>query len=269
MSRHAQLKLFAVTTPEPAALPDGARWRTVTTPYQSIGFVLQRSRRRSIGFIVDDAGLRVTAPTWTTLGQIDAAVITRSRWIMEKLHLRQQRLEHQATADKLWKHHGRIPYLGIHIGLELCPAQKASQFSGTPDAPHDNDTLLLALPEDASVQRIQDSAHTWLQRQATWWFGQRLEHFLAVSGQKLDSWRLSSATTRWGSCSSARRILLNWRLIHFRHELIDYVIAHEVAHLREMNHSSAFWREVERLMPDFAAARLELRHHRPGVLPLI
>src|SRR5690554_109114 len=168
MSRHAQLKLFAVTTPEPAALPDGARWRTVTTPYQSIGFVLQRSRRRSIGFIVDDTGLRVTAPTWATRAQIDAAVVARSRWIMEKLQLRQQRLEHQAAADKLWKHQGRIPYLGIHIALKLCAAQKEVQFSGIPEAPRKDDKLVLALPENASEQRIQDSVHTWLQRQATW-----------------------------------------------------------------------------------------------------
>lgn len=269
MSPRTQLKLFAVTTPKPAALPDGARWRTVTTPYQPIGFVLQRSRRRSIGFIVDDTGLRVTAPTWTTLGQIDAAVIARSRWIMEKLHLRQQRLEHQATADKLWRRQCRIPYLGVHISLDLCASHQDTQFLGTPDAPQNSDMLVLALPGNATEQRIQDSVHTWLQRQATWWFSQRLEHFLAISGQSLHSWSLSAATTRWGSCSTARRILLNWRLIHFKHELIDYVIAHEVAHLREMNHSKAFWREVERLMPDFAPARVELRRHRPGVLPLI
>lgn len=268
MSRHAPLKPSAITTPEPSVLPHGARWRTVTTPCQPIGFVLQRSRRRTIGFIVDDKGLRVTAPAWATLAQIDAAVITRSRWIVEKLQQRQQRLEHQAEADKLWKHHGRIPYMGVHITLELCDKHD-TQFNGIPEAPQDNDTLCLALPGNAPEQHIQDSVHRWLQQQAAWWFGQRLEHFLAISGQTLQNWRLSAATTRWGSCSSARRILLNWRLIHFRHELIDYVIAHEVAHLREMNHSNAFWREVERLMPDFSTYRLELKRHRPGVLPLI
>lgn len=269
MSRRTQLELFAITTPEPAALPDGARWRTVTTPYQPIGFTLQRSRRRSIGFIIDDTGLRVTAPTWTTLAQIDEAVIARSRWIMEKLQLRQERLAQQATADSLWRQHGQIPYLGRHIGLELCVRSKEVRFDGCPDAPQDGDRLFLPLPDNASEQRIQDSVHAWLQRQARWWFGRRLDHFLTLSGESLHSWRLSAATTRWGSCSSARRIMLNWRLIHFRHELIDYVIAHEVAHLREMNHSKAFWREVERLMPGFAPARLELRRYRPGVLPLI
>lgn len=269
MSRRTQLELFAITTPRPASLPDGAQWRTINTPYQPLGFVLKRSRRRSIGFIIDDTGLNVTAPPWVPLEQIDAAVISRSGWIMEKLHLRQKHQKQQAKAHKLWTQHGRIPYMGKHIELELCDAQQETRFQGQDDAPREGDTLLLPLPAAAHEQRIQDSVHAWLQRQAKWWFGLRLNHFLDLSGQCLQGWRLSAATTRWGACSSARRITLNWRLIHFRHELIDYVIAHEVAHLREMNHSAAFWREVERLMPGFENARLELRRHRPGVLPLI
>jgi len=269
MSRRTQLELFSITTPEPAVLPDGAQWRTVSTALERIGYVLRRSRRRSIGFIIDDTGLRVTAPTWATLSQIDAAVVARSDWIVEKLRLRQQRLQHEAVADTLWKHHGRIPYMGTHITLELHASQKATIFSGAREAPQDGDRLTLALPDDAHHQRIQDTAHAWLAQQARWWFSQRLNHFLAISGQSLQGWRLSSATTRWGSCSSARRIMLNWRLIHFSHDIIDYVIAHEVAHLREMNHSKAFWQELGRLMPDFASAKAVLRHHRPGALPLI
>lgn len=269
MSRRTQLELISATTPEPAVLPEGTRWRTVTAASQRIGYVLQRSRRRSIGFMVDDTGLRVTAPTWVTFSQVDAAVVARSGWIMDKLRLRQQRLQHQLVADTLWKHQGRIPYMGTHITLELHASRKTAIFSGVCDAPQEGDTLTLTLPSDATHQRIQDSVHAWLQQQAKWWFNQRLDHFLAISGQSLQGWRLSSATTRWGSCSSARRIMLNWRLIHFRHDIIDYVIAHEIAHLREMNHSKPFWQELERLMPDFATAKAELRHHRPGVLPLI
>ena len=144
------------------------------------------------------------------------------------------------------------------------PAQEA-RFSGRPDVPEPGDTLSLPLPEQASEQRIQDSVHAWLQRQARWWFGLRLQHFLEISGQSLQSGRLSAATTRWGSCTSARRILLNWRLIHFNHDVIDYVIA-QVAHLREMNHSPPSGAKL-RLMPHYAPARLELKRHRPGVLP--
>jgi predicted metal-dependent hydrolase len=80
--------------------------------------------------------------------------------------------------------------------------------------------------------------------------------------------RLSSARTRWGSCSARSGIRLHWRLIHCPPALIDYVVAHEVAHLVEMNHSPRFWAVVGSLYPDWSAARLRL-HEAARTLPLI
>jgi predicted metal-dependent hydrolase len=77
---------------------------------------------------------------------------------------------------------------------------------------------------------------------------------------------LSSAATRWGSASADGRIRLNWRLVHFAMPVIDYVVAHELAHLREMNHSPAFWEVVRTALPGFEQARGALRHE---VLPLL
>ena len=70
---------------------------------------------------------------------------------------------------------------------------------------------------------------------------------------------LSAARTRWGSCSLRSGIRLNWRLIHFPADTVDYVVAHELAHLREMNHSPRFWAVVGEIYPDYQAARDELK----------
>jgi predicted metal-dependent hydrolase len=70
---------------------------------------------------------------------------------------------------------------------------------------------------------------------------------------------LSSAATRWGSASADGSIRLNWRLVHFALPVIDYVVTHELAHLREMNHSPAFWDVVRQALPGFEAARGRLR----------
>jgi predicted metal-dependent hydrolase len=70
---------------------------------------------------------------------------------------------------------------------------------------------------------------------------------------------LSSAQTRWGSASSNGTIRLNWRLIHFPMSSIDYVVAHELAHLREMNHSPRFWDVVRSVLPDYEQLRGSLR----------
>ena len=80
--------------------------------------------------------------------------------------------------------------------------------------------------------------------------------------------RLSNARTRWGSCSSRSGIRLHWRLVHLSPALIDYVVAHEVAHLVEMNHSPRFWAVVERLYPDWREARAALRR-AAATLPVI
>lgn len=253
----------------PPALPHGARWREIDTPLQTIGFVVIRSRRKSIGLVVNDDGLQIRAPNWVTWPQIDAAVIERASWIVDKLKIRQQRQAQLATATTLWETGGILPYMGVRIHLQLDAGLQEHAFEGQAVRPVHGDVLTLSLPNDASRERVRDSVHAWLQQQARLWFEQRLQHFLAKGELTMQGWRLSSATTRWGSCSSQGNIMLNWRLIHFKHSVIDYVIAHEVAHLREMNHGKNFWREVERLMPDFAAARNALRQHNPGSLPLL
>lgn len=83
----------------PLLLPTGARWREVRTPEQIIGFILRRSRRKSIGLVVNDDGLQITAPNWATLGQIDATVMEKSRWILRKLGTRQARQTQLATME--------------------------------------------------------------------------------------------------------------------------------------------------------------------------
>ena len=256
-----------VPTPCPDPLPPGARWREVPTEQQPIGFVLLRSRRRSIGFVITDDGLRVTAPSWVTLTQIDEAVREKARWIITKLrewHARKQQL---AIAHTRWQAGGELPYLGKRIVLGVGGDSRQSRLSGDADAPQDGDTLLLALPSAADQSRIRDAAQAWLQQRAGAWFGARLAHFLQISGLKIRRWRLSSAATRWGSCTSDGNIMLNWRLIHFAPSIIDYVIAHELAHLREMNHSQDFWREVGQILPDFEDAKNILRRHDPASLP--
>ena len=256
-----------VPTPRPDPLPDGARWREVATPQQAIGFVLLRSRRRTIGFLIAEDGLRVTAPNWVTLSQVDDAVREKARWILSKLrdwHARRQQL---AMSHTRWQDGGELPYLGRRIVLRLAADRRQAALDGDAAAPHDGAMLWLPLPAEADQTRVRDAAQAWLQQRAGDWFGARLGHFLQATGLTISRWRLSSAATRWGSCTSDGKIMLNWRLIHFAPAIIDYVIAHELAHLREMNHSNDFWAEVGNILPGFEDAKKQLRRHDPASLP--
>ena len=90
-------------------------------------------------------------------------------------------------------------------------------------------------------EQIRDAVQSWFQRQAKRIFEERCRHFAARLGVRMTRLSLSSAATRWGSAGADGAIRLHWRLVHFALPTIDYVVAHELAHLREMNHSAAFW----------------------------
>jgi len=263
-----QLSLFpsAHDTPPPI-LPKDCSWHTLTIEGSPLGYALRRSRRKSIGLVVRDAGLLIQAPTWASQRQIDETIAQKSHWIQEKLRKRAERLELLALQASQWREDGRIPYLGVPIRLHLDGGQ-ALRYQGNPDVPAEGDCLSLPLPRDAGADRIQERAQGWLQQRARLTFGIRLNHYLGLAGETISGWSLSSAQGRWGSCTSQRHIRLNWRLIHFAPTLIDYVVAHEVAHLRHMDHSVAFWREVDRLYPDFKQARDTLARHTPQSQPL-
>ena len=276
----SQLELLLTESPgsppswiqPPQSMPAGARWRVVQTGADAVGFVLVRSKRRSIGFVIGDEGLRVTAPNWVTLTQVDHAVVEKMPWILSKLQEWQRRKDSMAMAHTRWQSGGELPYLGCSIVLRVgTPSHDAprgrAHFEGDHRAPLPGQHLWLPLPADADNSRVREMAQSWLQGQAKSWFDGRLKHFLDQTGLCITKWRLSSASTRWGSCTSDGHIMLNWRLIHFSPMIIDYVIAHELAHLREMNHSRDFWHEVELLYPDYLSAKKILKRFSPDGVP--
>jgi len=116
------------------------------------------------------------------------------------------------------------------------------------------------------VTALRDSVLGFLRDHALALFRERAEMLAPRAGRSAPTIRLSNAKTQWGSCHPDGRVFLSWRLVHLDLHLVDYVIAHELAHLDEMNHSAKFWRVVERLYPDWRAARRELRE-RERALP--
>jgi len=111
-----------------------------------------------------------------------------------------------------------------------------------------------------SKPRAKSARHNdgWYRRHAQSYFRGRVERYSAVLGIEPPRVFISNAQTRWGSCNANREVRLNWRLIQASPHIIDYVVAHELAHLKEMNHSARFWRVVERMCPGYQTARTEL-----------
>lgn len=228
-----------------------------------LDYVLLRSKRRSIGFMIDDDGLRITAPKWVTLAEIDHAIREKQQWILRKLNDRRERSARRLKPQMAWCDGGTLPFLGADITLRILTQQaQGIAFDAS------SRELIISLPADAAEQQLKDRVQSWLQSEAKRLFAERLPVYAEKLDVTFQSFRLSSALTQWGSCTADGRIRLNWRLIHFALPLIDYVIAHELSHLREMNHSARFWATVQSVFPEFQEARKALRERAPETLPL-
>ena len=234
-----------------------------------VAYTLRRSHRRSIGFTVGPEGLRVAAPRWTGIGEIEAALAAKAAWIVRNLAEQRERAGRLEASRIDWRDGATLPYLGETLRITFDVAAKRATLDAKPDtvpvagsvaaATAPPCTLRLPLPADAAPAAIRDATHRWLLAEARRIFAERAAHFAALLGVRPSRLALSSARTRWGSASARGAVRLNWRLVHFGLPTIDYVVAHELAHLRHMNHGAAFWALVATVIPDVAAQRRTLR----------
>ncbi|RZI41788.1 M48 family peptidase [Herbaspirillum sp. HC18] len=254
-------ELFPFPTLSGGVAPTGRR--RVQVRDHILEYRLLRSKRRSIGFVIDEDGLRLTAPKWVTIAEIESAIREKQRWILTKLNERRERSARRLQPHMQWCDGAVLPYLGGDITLRILAAQASGiAYDGSARE------LTVSLPPDAGEQQLKDRVQGWLQLEAKRIFAERLPVYAEKLGVAYQSFALSSAATQWGSCTAEGKIRLNWRLIHFALPMIDYVIAHELSHLREMNHSPRFWATVQSIFPEFEAAKRALRDSGPETLPI-
>lgn len=234
--------------------------RAIQLGEHRVAYALRRARRRSIGFVVSAEGLTVSAPRWVGVGAVEDALREKAPWILRKLQEQRERGHRVAAARVDWRDGTSIPFLGMQVVIVLDARATGAVLHTAGFAPGvSRPALHLGLPHSATPAQIRDTVQSWLQRQARGIFEERCAVFAPRLGVRMKRLSLSSAATRWGSASADGSIRLNWRLVHFAMPVIDYVVTHELAHLREMNHSAAFWEVVRTALPAFEQARGALR----------
>ena len=195
-----------------------------------------RRRRRTLGITIDADGLKVSAPLRAAWRDIEGFVREKERWILAKLAEWAQAPRPAIVRGVSGE---RLPVFGELVVLQQGdgPARRAG------------DTLIFAdLP--ALIE--------WLKAAALDALRPRVTHFAARLGRAAPRVRISNARTQWGVCTEDGAIRLSWRLVHLEPALADYVVAHETAHLVELNHSRRFYRLLASLYPDWPAARERL-----------
>jgi predicted metal-dependent hydrolase len=227
-----------------------------------VAYEFRRAKRKNIGFAVGPEGLVVSAPRWVPLREVDDALRAKSRWIVNKLESARERQSRLEAARIDWKDGATFPYLGEQVIVVLDPRSDAGGVLNTdgealPGMPRH--TLHIGLAQNAQPAQIRDAVQSWLMRQARALFTERLQHYAPQLGVQWRRLTLSSAGTLWGTAHSDGSIRLNWRLVHFRVAVIDYVVAHELSHLRVMDHSPRFWETVRSVVPNYPELRSHLK----------
>lgn len=219
-----------------------------------VAAVIIRSARRSRTIAISVLGgtLRVRAPLTSTDARVIDLVNKRAGWIAGRLHELPT-----ATPELLLATGETLPYRGESLTLHV-----ARHSGHRARARLDGNTLLVELPAPlpsaAHSPNIRDAVSAWYRERASETLPEVLAHWSAVSGLVPSRMLIRNQQRRWGSCGPDGTVRLNWRLILLEPRLAEYVVVHELAHLRHRHDQAPFWQEVSRLMPDYLDRRREL-----------
>ncbi|MBK6980799.1 MAG: M48 family metallopeptidase [Betaproteobacteria bacterium] len=221
--------------------------RSLLIAGEPLDYLLVRRRgRRGVGLKVDEAGLTVSAPLSVPVARIEKMLLESRAWVFGKLEVWRSR----QVPVQSWDDGASLPYLGEPLTLRLATGRRAP-------AVIDGAELRVTVPE-LGEEAVRKAVVAWYRKAALAHLAHRAFFFSRLAVLAPPRVILSSARSRWGSCNSRREVRLAWRLVKARPALVDYVVCHELAHLRHMNHSREFWAEVGRMCPDYRRLREEL-----------
>jgi predicted metal-dependent hydrolase len=215
--------------------------------YTMIPYTLIRSRRKTLAlYITKDARLEARAPLEMSNRDIEQFIAAKEKWVASHLAEREQLNREKAAF--------RLDYGAM---LRLCGRQypliakegKRAGFNGA----H------FYLPPGLPPEVIKQTVTRIYKTVAKNIFAARTAHYAEQMMVQATAVKISGAQTRWGSCSGKNSINFSWRLLMADDDVIDYVIVHELAHIREHNHSSRFWPLVENVLPDYQARQRKLK----------
>ena len=199
---------------------------------------LIRSRRRTISIIVKpDGQVIVRAPLKAPEGLIRQFVESKSGWINEK---KAAAAQHVHLTVRQFEGGEKFLLLGREYALRVVESQKAALTF--------KDEFIL---HQKAQPKAKIAFEKWYKAQALAILSERTQFYAAKFGLHYEKLRITSARTRWGSCSSRGTLSFTWRLVMAPLDVVDYVVIHELAHLKVKNHSAVFWAEVQKMLPDY------------------
>ena len=228
----------------------------ITLEGKTIEYILTKTKRKTIGISVGvEMGVKVAAPKGMTKQQIEEVILKNSKWILEKL----QDMEGKKQTKAEFKAGESFSYLGKEYILEVIEINNREK-EGVEIEGLVAPTMRLYIHSNTQ-ENIKKVLLNWYRHEASRILKERIEILGGKTGLYPLSVVIKDQKSRFGSCSSKKNINLNWKLVMAPMEVIDYVVLHELCHLKEMNHSKEFWNLVESFMEDYKERRKWLKEH--------
>ena len=215
-----------------------------------IAEVVRTSRRKTARIKIEDSVVSIVVPEDLSVDRIDELLAKKHRWIAEKMSKQQAA---QPARTKEFISGEAFSYLGRNYRLKV----KKGPFTPVKLI---NGHLVATLPEGAAKPHmVRNALARWYQAQALPKFEEKTKRYAKLIGVKPSATGIKNYKARWGSCNSNGAIDFNWKLIMAPHSVVDYVVVHELCHLRRFDHSKEFWNHVARYCPDYQDRKLWLK----------
>ncbi len=215
---------------------------------RDITYTVSYKRRKTIQIkIISENSLAVTAPLKIPRPEIERILFSKSSWIIQKIHQYQQLVEN--PVNKSISHGATLLYQGFPHILIFENAEVH-----TPVVLLESGTIRL-LHRAQQINLIPELLKTWYKQQAATLLAEHTAEWSRKTGLKPKHIVIKEQKTRWGSCSSLGNINFNWRIIMAPSDVMDYLIVHELCHLKVPNHSHDFWKLVAFFLPNFKDSR--------------
>ena len=231
----------------------------ITLGGQPITYTIRRSlKAKNVRFVIrEESGLEVVIPADYPLKNIDVLLSQREKWILDKLKLMEENAQiRQAAQDDALS---AIRYLGKEYPVVVILDHASPirvELSG--------EKALLTLPQNREemLRQVIDAWYRWAAKSL---FSERAAYWAEKMHVTYQNLFIRNQKTRWGSCSKRKNLSFNMRIVMAPPEVVDYIIIHELAHLKEMNHSKKFWQVVETYCPDYKRHLAWLKKFGPGL----
>lgn len=214
-------------------------------------------RRKTVSISVDAEGVYVTAPADTTTEKIKEIVYQRATWIRAQLFHFNEMIDESHQRSFLSGE--KLPYLGRQYRLKVMKCANISE----PSFKFQQGTFIAMMSEQIAEEQHRDVLlplyEQWIKEKGEAFVRNRITRFTIKLQQEPSTIKIKDQQQRWGSCTAKGQVLINWRILLAPVSVIDYVLAHELAHLKYMDHSKAFWDTLGMLVADYEERKEWLR----------